>query len=116
MSRRYKSTKPKRIPFRRTKEGRENIIVKRGLRKKQNKKMISNRMAWKSMGCKEYICPTCKRNKGMIYLFLDGTLRYVCFCGTNISIDWIRKEYNFNKKSFLIKSKEKAKNKGDLPL
>ena len=64
---------------------------------KQECHKMANRIVWKKMGCKEYICPTCKRNKGMIYLFPDGTLRYVCFCGINITIDWIKKSYDFKK-------------------
>ncbi len=66
---------------------------------------MSQRNTWeKVLGCKPYICPTCKRDKGMIYLFPDNSLRYVCFCGANISLDWINRKYNFHKKSFLEKS------------
>jgi len=62
---------------------------------------MSARKDWKKFfGCKEYVCPNCKRDKGMIYLFQDGTIRYVCFCGTNITIDWIKETYNFDKKTF----------------
>ena len=64
--------------------------------------MVSQRKAWKSFGWKEYICPSCKRDKGMIYLDGDGILRYICFCGVNIKIDSIKKGYDFVKKKFQI--------------
>lgn len=61
---------------------------------------MAPRTRWKDLSCKEYICPHCKRNKGMIYLFPDGTLRYVCFCGANVTTGWIGERYNFDKKKF----------------
>ena len=70
---------------------------------------MAQRTEWKKMGCKEYICPHCKRNKGMIYLFPDKNLRYVCFCGANVSIGWIKENYNFEKKSFLKTAKPSYK-------
>ena len=74
--------------------------------------MVSQRKAWeKLMKCKPYICPTCGRDKGMLYLFLDGTLRYVCFCGSNISVRWINDSYDFDIKKFIL-NEEEVKNKG----
>ena len=65
---------------------------------------MSQRNTWKkNFGCEEYICPSCKRNKGMIYLFPDNTIRYVCFCGANISLNWINKRYNFKSKEYTKK-------------
>ena len=64
------------------------------------------RTEWKKMECTEYICPTCKRNKGMIYKFPDKTLRYVCFCGINISISWIEEKYNFKTKKYRLERQE----------
>ena len=63
-------------------------------------KIVSQRKSWKRLGNKEYICPVCKRDKGMLYLFADGTIRYVCFCGRNISVSWIKEKYNFDNKEF----------------
>lgn len=62
--------------------------------------MVSQRKAWKLFGWKEYICPSCKRDKGMIYLDMDEELRYSCFCGVNIKLESIQKEYNFDNKKF----------------
>lgn len=64
--------------------------------------MVSQRQAWKlyPFKCKPYKCPTCGRDKGMLYLFPDGSLRYVCFCGSNISTHWIAKRYNFDEEKF----------------
>lgn len=61
---------------------------------------MARRNEWKRMGCKEYICPHCDRNKGMMYLFPDGSLRYVCFCGANVTTGWVEERYNFDKKKF----------------
>jgi len=71
---------------------------------------MSQRTDWKKLGCKDFICPHCKRNKGMLYKFPTGELRYVCFCGANISIDWINKKYNFNKQEFAITTTDEVKN------
>lgn len=69
--------------------------------------MVSQRNIWKErLGCEEYICPRCKRDKGMLYLFPDGSIRYVCFCGSNVSVDWIKKHYDFDKKKFIKKIKK----------
>lgn len=62
---------------------------------------MSARNDWKAFGFKEYICPSCKRDKGMIYLDGEGKLRYVCFCGVNMKINSIDKEYDFTKKKFV---------------
>jgi len=64
--------------------------------------MVSQRHAWKRFpfNAKPYICVRCGRDKGMLYQFTDGTLRYVCFCGSNLGTDWIDKKYDFDKKSF----------------
>jgi len=40
----------------------------------------------------------------MIYLFPDYTLKYVCFCGINISIDWMKKRYDFKEKVYKDKT------------
>ncbi len=71
--------------------------------------MVSQRKAWKGFGCKEYKCPTCGRDKGMLYLFPDGTLRYVCFCGSNVSVGWIKKKFDFDKKKFTKKQRKVSK-------
>ena len=70
--------------------------------------MVSQRSGWKLLGCKEYICPSCGRDKGMIYLFKDGTLRYVCFCGVNIKLKYIEDKYCFNKKEFVSQTVQKS--------
>ena len=67
---------------------------------------MSNREEWKKFGWKEYVCPICKRNKGMIYLLRDGSLGYVCFCGTNISVDWIKEKYDFDNQIFSKETKD----------
>lgn len=63
--------------------------------------MVSQRHAWKRppFGWISYECPTCHRDKGMLYLTPEG-IRYVCFCGANISVDWIKEKYDFKEKSF----------------
>ena len=66
------------------------------------------RQHWKSkiFGWKDYICPSCKRDKGMIYLDNENRLRYVCFCGINITFEWIKERYDFDKKEY--KTMEKS--------
>lgn len=63
---------------------------------------MSIRNDWKKppFKWKEYVCPLCKRNKGMIYLDNQDNLRYVCFCGNNISIKTIIGQYDFENKKF----------------
>ncbi len=74
--------------------------------------MVSQRKAWeKFFSCKPYICPTCKRDRGMIYLFPDKTIRYVCFCGANVIVKWIFDSYNFDAKEFVL-NKDEVKDKG----
>jgi len=62
---------------------------------------MSARSNWKAFGWKPYICPSCKRDKGMLYLDGEGRLRYICFCGVNMKIDSIQQEYDFTKKGFV---------------
>lgn len=61
---------------------------------------MAPRNEWKKLSCREYLCPHCKRDKGMLYMFPDGTLRYVCFCGANVTTGWVAERYNFDKKKF----------------
>ncbi len=74
---------------------------------------MAQRTDWKKLGCKEYLCVLCKRNKGMLYLFPDKTLRYVCFCGNNISTSHIEKEYDFDKNVFVPKKSKPSPLTGD---
>lgn len=75
----------------------------------KKRKMVSQRAAWKGAPffCLPYICTTCGRDKGMIYLFPDRTLRYVCFCGANISTAWIQERYDFLEKKYQPEKVEK---------
>lgn len=63
---------------------------------------MSMRSAWKKSptSALPYVCPRCKRDKGMLYLFPDRTLSYVCFCGSSIAVDWIKDRYHFQEKAF----------------
>ena len=76
---------------------------------------MSQREAWKQkpFQCKEYSCPHCKRNKGMLYLFPDNSIRYVCFCGSNASLFWIDKRYEFDLKTYLGHDIEETRLRGE---
>jgi len=76
---------------------------------------MAKRHDWQKgfLKCKPYICPTCKRDKGMLYLFPDKTMRYVCFCGANVSVRWINDSYDFKKQRF-VKSEEQVKKSGTI--
>ena len=77
--------------------------------------MVSQRKAWQKgfLKCKPYLCPTCGRDKGMLYLFPDGSMRYVCFCGANVSIKWINDSYDFKKRKF-TKTQEQIDKSGSV--